>query len=283
MITDNMMMPAKHLGVGLFYGYDSWKHYWEGALKRDNGNVGILITQNVTFMTAYGVNDKLTLIAMVPYVWTRAGGGTLHGMKGIQDVTLSGKYNFFKKDFEQSSLRLFGLGTASMPASNYTADFMPLSIGMACVNLSYRMTADFTYKKWFFTGSGAYTWRSNIFLDRPGYYTNGQLFSTNEVKMPNTFDFIFRAGFRQSTWQVDAFYTQQNTLGGGDIERQNTPFVSDRMNAQKIGFSALWFESPIKNCGLRLWGDYTVAGRNVGQSAMIMGGAMYRLNFSKNQ
>ncbi len=284
MITDGMMMPKKVLGNGIFYGVDSWKNYWEGTLKRDNQNIGTLTTRSVTWMGTYGVTDKLTLITLLPYVWTKASSGTLHGMAGIQDFTLTLKYRFLTKKIGQSDLHFFSLGSITLPASNYTPDFLPLSIGLGSKNLSYRFTSTYSLKgAWRFTASGAYTWRSNIFLDRPSYYANGQLYNTNEVQMFGLFDFIVRAGYHGPNWHAELFYTQQNTLGGSDIRRQDMPFASNKMNFSKVGLSTLWSVPYVKNLAARIWGSYTVAGRNVGQSTTAMAGLMYMIPFSKTQ
>src|SRR5260221_7097064 len=97
-LTDGLMMPKKDLCTGFFYSTDSWKNYWEGSLKRDNLNMGTITTKSITWMGAYGVTEKINLIAMLPYVWTNSSGPTLHPIQGIQDLTLAWKYSFFKKD-----------------------------------------------------------------------------------------------------------------------------------------------------------------------------------------
>jgi hypothetical protein len=283
-ITDGIMMAPKNFCTGLFYGNDSWKNYWEGTLKRDNQNIGTLTTQSVTWMGVYGLNEKITLTALLPYVSTKASGGTLHGMQGIQDLTMAVKYKFLKSEFDSSRLQFFALGSFSLPVTNYTPDFLPLSIGLGSKNVSARFTSTYSLRRvWNFSASGAYTWRSNISLDRPSYYTNGQLFSTNEVQMFNLFDFTLRAGYHQPNWHAELFYTQQNTLGGSDIRRQDMPFASNQMNFSKVGVSVLWEVPFIKNLNARAWGGYTVAGRNVGQSTFVMTGLMYNIPFLKTQ
>src|SRR4030095_5252948 len=37
-IDDGIMVTKRSLFTGDIYGYESWDHYWEGALKRENGN-----------------------------------------------------------------------------------------------------------------------------------------------------------------------------------------------------------------------------------------------------
>ncbi len=281
--TDGLMIPKKDLGLGAFYGHDQWSKYWEGSLKRENGNIGTVTTQSVTWMGSYGLTDKVTLIATLPYIWTKASGGTLHGMEGVQDLTVAAKYNFLNGNFGKSSLRFFGLLSLSAPMSNYVIDFQPLSIGLGSKNISYRLTGNYTLNQvWFATVSGAYTWRSNVYLDRPAYYTNGQFFSTNEVQMPNVVDFIVRMGYHKDVWRGELYYTQQNTLGGGDIRRQDMPMSSNQMNAIKAGGSIMYLSPHLKHIALRAWGNYAFAGRNVGQSTTFTLGAMYFIHFSKN-
>ena len=41
--------------------------------------------------------NRLNVIAMVPYVWTNASQGVLHGIQGFQDLTLAAKWNFLDK------------------------------------------------------------------------------------------------------------------------------------------------------------------------------------------
>lgn len=284
MITDGLMVPKGVLGNGAFYGNDSWKNYWEGTLKRDNQNIGTVSTQSVAWMGVYGLKEKITLIGTLPYIWTNASGGTLSGRKGFQDLTMAVKYNFLKQEFGPNSIKLFALAGFSLPVTNYSPDNLPLSIGLGSKNISWRFTSTYTYKQvWQLTASGAYTWRSNVYLDRPSYWFNNQQYSTNEVRMNNLFDFIVRAGYHQPKWHAELFYTQQNTLGSGDMRRQETPFVADQMNFSKVGASFLWHVPQMKNLAARLWGSYTMAGRNVGQSTSVTAGLMYTLPISKTQ
>ena len=39
------MVRPRELLTGSVYSHDSWDEYWEGALKRTNGNIGRITTQ----------------------------------------------------------------------------------------------------------------------------------------------------------------------------------------------------------------------------------------------
>lgn len=281
-LTDGLMMPKGDLCTGFLFSHDQWNNYWEGGLKRDNLNIGTLTTRSLMWVGNYGVTRKLNVIAMLPYVKTKADRGTLASMDGIQDLTIGAKYNFFKQDYAKSTFKTFGVVGFSTPLSDYTPDFFPLSLGTGTTNLFYRLTANYKFLTHFYVnGSAGYTWRSNAKLDRATYFTNDQLYYTNEVKMPNVFDYTVSVGFIKQNFQLDLAYLQQNTLGGSDIRRQDMPFVSNRMNFAKTGVTLMYYVPKVKNLAVRGATTFTVAGRNVGQSTTITGGVLYTLHFAK--
>lgn len=283
-ITDGLMMSKNDFCTGLMYTHDQWTDYWEGELKRDNGNIGQLTTQSLMWVGNFGISNKVNVIAMLPYVETKASQGTLRSMEGIQDLTVGVKYNFFRHNFEKSSFRTFATLSVSTPLSDYTPDYFPLSLGTATTNISYRATAFYKFADMFFANvSGAYTWRSNTTLDRPAYYTNDQLYHTDEVNMPNVFDYTVSIGYLKNGLQVELNYMQQNTLGGSDIRRQDMPFVSNKMNFSKTGLLAMYYLPNPKGLAVRGGYTMTVAGRNVGKSTTFMGGLLYTIHFSKKQ
>ena len=276
-IDDGLLLPRRALGVGVLYGHDSWSQYWEGDLKRANGNIGTVTTQSVTWVAGYGVTDRLSLIALLPYVWTHASQGPLHGMDGLQDITLAAKYQLLATPLtDRGTLRAMVVGAAGIPASNYTPDFQPLSIGLASRQFSGRFTLNFqAHRGWFLNGSAAYTWRAKVTLDRPAYYTDGQLFLSNEVAMPNVFDYTVTAGYQSGRLCIPISLSQQRTLGGGDIRRQDMPFVSNRMDWVKLGGLVMYSLPAPRELGIRLGTSWTASGRNVGQATTLTGGLFY--------
>ena len=276
-VDDGLLMPRGALGTGFLYAHDSWTQYWEGSVKRDNGNIGTLTTQSVSWVAGYGVTDRLSVIAMVPYVRTHATQGPLHGMHGLQDITLAAKYQLLSTPLtERGTLRAMVVGAAGIPASNYEPDFLPLSIGLASRRFSGRFTLNFqAHQGWFLTGSTAYTWRTKVTLDRPAYYTNGQLFLSDQVAMPDVLDYTVSAGFQRGRLCIPISLSQQRTLGGGDIRRQDMPFVSNRMNFVKLDGLVMYTLPAPRELGIRLGISRIVSGRNVGQATTLRSGLFY--------
>lgn len=281
-IQDGLMMPKGDLCTGFLFTHDRWTNYWEGTLKRENGNIGTITTNSLTWLGNYGITDKINFIAMLPYVSTRASQGVLSGMQGLQDLTLAVKYNALEKSLGRGTFRGFVVGSYATPVSDYSFDFLPLSIGLGTQRISGRVTLNYSWPNgWYANGTTAYTWRSNVTLDRPSYYSDGQNFLTNEVWMPNVMDFSFMAGRIKNGLELILAYHQQNTLGGGDIRRQDMPFVSNRMNFSRVEATGMYYLPMIKNLAVRAQTGYTLAGRNVGQSLYVTAGVLYTLHFSK--
>ena len=286
-VDDGIMMTRRTLFGGNIYSHDSWDQYWEGTLKRVNGNLGTVTTQTDTWFANYGITDRLNVIAKIPYVWTNTSQGVLRGMQGYQDITLAAKYNFLEKPFTKfGSLRSIAVVSAGIPITNYTPDFQPLSLGSGSKRISARYTMTFQSKLgWSLNGSTAYTWRAHVTLDRPYYFTEDQLFLTNIVEMPSVYDYVVSAGYLKRGLMTDFSFSQQRTQGGGDIRRQDQPFVSNRMNFSKVGALLMYPLPKFRNLVVQFSYGYTVDGRNVGQASSITTGLLYRFHFpgSPNQ
>jgi len=283
-VEDGILVNSKNLFTGAVYTYSYWNEYWEGTRQRTNGNLGTVVTQSANWYSDYGVTDRINVIVSVPYVWTHATQGVLHDMKGFQDITMAGKYNFYRHSFAKAGdLRLFGIVAGSIPLTDYTPDFQPLSIGFASKTFSTRLTANLqTRQGWFVNGSAAYTWRGDVTLARPYYFTENQLFMTNQVAMPNVFNGIVNVGYLKNGLMAQVTFARQNMQGGGDIRRQDMPFVSNRMDYSNIGGMVMYplpFLDP-RSLSFKFQFDYTVDGRNVGQAKTFTTGVFYTFNFN---
>src|SRR5216117_1309954 len=143
-IDDGFMMPKKTLSAGVLYAHESWDEYWEGTLKRSNGNIGTLTTQSITSMVGYGLTERLGLMATLPYIRTHASQGVLHDMNGFQDVTLAAKFRLLTTGpTSRGQFSAFVVGTMAVPVSDYTPDFYPLSIGTGGGRTAARLTLNF--------------------------------------------------------------------------------------------------------------------------------------------
>lgn len=278
---DAIMMNKRQFCTGLIFSYSSWEEYWEGTLKRSNENLGKVSTRSLMYGANYGITDDLNVMISASYVKTKASAGTLSGLDGIQDATLSVKWRAINKKIgDKSRVKAFVVGSLSTPLTDYVADFLPLSIGLGSTNLSGRVMLDYQYKKLSVTAWATYVLRSNIKIDRTAYYDT-ELRLTNEVKMPNAANYQLRAGYRGKYLLAEGTLTNWTTIGGFDITRNNMPFPSNRMNATSAGVSIKYTIPSFVNLSVLASANYTLAGRNMGQATSFGGGIFYAFYFKR--
>ncbi len=278
---DALMMAKNNFCTGFMYGNSSWKNYWEGTLKRDNQNLGTVSSQMIGIMGNYGIKDNLNLLFSVPYISNSASAGTLINRQGIQDLTLTLKWMPIETTIGKADFAVYALGSYSMPLTNYVKDYLPLSIGLGSKNVMARLMADYQLGNFFTTASAAFFSRSNVTIDRTAYYTT-RMHYTDQVEMPNMANFNFRTGYRSGKGYAEAIVDIMQTNGGFDISRNNMPFLSNQMNATRIGLGFKYNFGKVE--GLSAVGNamYTVAGRNMGQATSINAGVFYILDFTRS-
>src|SRR5260370_21776368 len=120
-VDDGIMLADKTLCAGALYTYDSWDHYCQGSLERVNGNIGTVTTQYITMSTNYGVTSWFDAIINVPYVWTNASQGVLHGQAGFQDLALAAKFKVITVPVKHSRpLHAIPVLYPTLPITTYT-------------------------------------------------------------------------------------------------------------------------------------------------------------------
>lgn len=276
---DGIMMAKKNICGGVGFTHSSWNHYWEGTFYRNNANLGTVSSSAFTAMANYGITDQLNVMFTLPYIRTKASAGPMSGTRGIQDLSLMAKYKFGTVQKWGLDFSLIGVAGVSTPVSNYVADYLPLSIGMGSKNAMGRLLLDVSKGDWFINVSGTYIVRSNVEIDRTAYYTTRMVYS-NEVIMPDVRSANVRAGYRNGEWVLELFYDAMQTVGGFDMRKNDMPFLSNNMDATRIGSN---FKIPVpKTNGLSvsLQTAYTLTGRNVGRTFSYGLGLLYLADFA---
>ena len=279
---DAIMMNKNNFCGGAMYGYSSWKNYWEGTFKRDNANLGNVSTQTISIMGNYGITNKLNVLFGLPYIQTKASAGQLKGQNGIQDLSLAIKFLPIEKEIGNGTFSFYTIGLVSLPLSNYVADFLPLSIGLHSKTASLRLMADYQYKNLFVTAAGTYTVRDKVKIDRNSYYTN-ELHYSNQVSMPDATNINVRLGYRSDRLIAEAVFDRFTTQGGFDIRKNDMPFLSNKMNATRVGVGGKYTFKKIAGLSAVANGNYVLAGRNIGQAYSISAGAFYIMEWSKKK
>jgi hypothetical protein len=281
MDIDALFMGKGQLCTGPMYMHSGWKNYWEGSLKRDNPNLGTVTTQSISLMGMYGIKKNAAIFYNIPYIITQPGAGQWKGQQGLQDVSLWLKYRPLNRQIGKAKLAIIGLLGFSTPLTNYRKDMLPFSIGMGSTTGSARLMADYSLGRWFATASATWVLRSNVQIDRTAYYTN-QMHYSNQVYMPNATQWNIRMGYRTSKIVAEAIADNWTTQGGFEITRNNMPFISNRMNATRIGFHFKHEEVGLKPLTVQAGAQHTIAGRNMGQGTTMYAGVAWLFQFGQS-
>jgi hypothetical protein len=279
MMNDGIFMAKGNLCGGITYMNDSWKNYWEGSVLRENKNIGTITTETVLLSGNYGISDRFNILAALPYITTKASAGVLHGMSGVQDLTVAVKYRVI----QAGNLSVIGSVGGSIPTNSYVADFMPLSIGLQSKNAFARGILYYTFPSDLaLTINGTYTARSNVRVDREMYYSDKGYF-TNEMVMPDVVNLGAKLGHYSYRWQLEGTYDQQVTGGSIDIRRNDMPGLCNKFDYTKVGFVAAYRIPQLKDVQIMITGGKILSGRNVGESTTFSVGISQFIDFRKNK
>ena len=276
--TDGIMMRKGEICFAGIYGEESWDEYWEGTLKRSNGNIGTLTRKSITGMFALGITDKINIIGVAPWISTSASQGQMRGVSGLSDFSLFIKARAFHLDAGPGKLAFMPTIGITAPVSNYLEDYAPFSIGMGCLDLTLRGNLQYKLNTGFYIrGTGAYQVRGNSTIERDYYYTTHGIYS-DEVDVPNAFTYTGTIGawLLKNSLNIDVTYDGMTSFGGFDIRRQDAGFPGNKMNFTRIGGNLRYWMPFFP--GLGIVGGYgqVLTGRNVGQATNYYAGLTYQ-------
>ncbi len=283
--TDGIMMGRGQVCAAVMAGQDEWDHYWEGKLKRDNPNIGTITSKMVMPMVAFGATKRLNLIASLPWISNKASAGTLKPEKGLQDFSFFAKWRPLVMDLGPGSLNFIATGGLSSPVRKYKADYLPLCVGLGAKTASVRGLWQYYMNTGLFGNVQAgFTSRANSTIDRTFYYVGDTPYYTNDVEMPGMFDYGASIGYYKDRFlKVQLNYTYMDTRSNSDIRRNDMPFISNNMDAERVGGVVQYWVPKTGGLSVILMGAYTLSGRNVGQATSLGGGLAYQFGAYKNK
>ena len=93
--------------------------------------------------------------------------------------------------------------------------------------------------------------------------------------MPDATDWTAGVGFQNARWCIPLGLGGQVTHGGGDIRRQDMPFVSNRMNFTKAHAMVMYTLPTPSSLTVGVGAARTLSGRNVGRSTTFSFGVTH--------
>ncbi len=276
---DEIMMGRGEICAALVYEHSSWNQYWEGSYLRENANIGTFTRQMGMPMVALGLTDKINLITSVPYMNTKASGGTQVGQTGFQDLSVSVKIDWLQKQLGNGRLQFLTNTHFSIPVGNYLSDYMPFSIGLGAPELGMRGIGAYKMDNGLVFRAGlAYLWRGQTEIERDFYYEDGAVYSTY-MNVPHSLNFHGAIGYWafDNRLRLEATYMSLNSLSGDDIRSYNRPQPTNKMEVSQIGAWVQYYINTDRGLGALAYFNQTVSGRNMGKATTIGIGLTYQL------
>ncbi len=279
--TDGLMMPKGSLCNLVSYSNSQWTNYWEGEKKRSNTNLGTFTTQNVMYMAALGLTEKLNVMVGLPYVKTLASVSYLSGQSGLQDLSAWLKYRIIEKQSNFGDIKLFATLGGSIPTTNYVADFLPFSIGLHTKTASGRLILNYSKSGFYLTAQGGATLRSKVKIDRNSFIYVNKLYESDEMPVPNAADGSLALGFLNKRFQTAVSLDRFGCLSGDDIRYNDAPILTNKMASTSVN----WFgRINLGHLSLIVNAGKVLKGRNVGEATSFGGGILYWFQvFDKNK
>lgn len=240
-----------HGDVAVSYTTESYDEFWMGETKVTTDAAGLgkdVKTRTEAVWLAYGVTDRLTFVANLPYV--KAEGDVSAGLEqeGLQDLTFLGKYRLASFGSKAKNTFVGGLGLRTI-ASNYEAN-LPVDIGDGTSDWLFRLVYQLEYR---------------------GFYVSQQVgFDLRGGDAPDGYPLFTEVGFTWGPVTYTGFYSRLTTQGGTDIGDPGFTFPSNKEEYERGG--AKVFGRINDHLGLTAAAYKTFSGRNTGDSSGFSGG-----------
>lgn len=230
-----------HGDVSVSYTSESYDSFWRGEEKVMNPGVGEVDTTSVSVFLAYGLTDRLTLFAELPYVDAEGDGTAGFFANDLSDLTALASYRVWGGGESRHSL-LCAAGIRTI-ASNYVAD-APVSVG-----------------------DGTADWLARVVYQYRGerFYVSQQVgLDVRGGDAPDGIPLYTEAGLTWRRATFIAFYSQLVADGGTDIGDPGFTFPSNQEEWQRGGLKA--YVEVGDGFGVSLSSFTTFDGRNTGDA-----------------
>ena len=237
--------------VAVSFTTESYDEFWVGDMKVSDPGVGEVDTQSLSVWGAYGLTDRVTLIANLPYVDTEGDGLGGFSEDGLSDISLLGACRLFgSADHNRHTVvGAFGLRTI---ASNYVAD-APVSVGDGTADWLLRAIYQFRHAN---------------------FYVSQQVgFDLRGGDAPNGMPLYTEIGNTWGRTTLNAFYSRLLADDGTDIGDPGFTFPSNEEEYSRGGLKAYFRVND--GFGLAVSAFTTFDGRNTGDSTGFSLGANF--------
>jgi hypothetical protein len=250
--VNGFLEPAGRGAAVVSFTYESYDEFWMGTNKVSDPGLGRVRTNSTTFYTQYGLSDRVTLLANLPYVNTRGDGLAGFSESGLQDLSALLKVSLAARGASARSSVVLAGGIRTI-ASNYEAN-KPVDIGDGTVDGLLRLV--------FMLQAGSFYWSQQVGFDARG------------GEAPNGFPVYTEVGYTLGRATLSLLYNGYWADGGTDIGDPGFTFPGNQDETQRVGTKA--YLRMGDNWGAVAHVFTTLSGRNSGDTTGVAAGLVVR-------
>ena len=253
-IDVNAFFPAQgEADLALSVTAESYDEFYRGNTKVSNPMVGEVETVTTTLWARWGITDRISLIANIPYVDVDSDGLGGFADSGLQDI--AALVNFKLGEIDGGSVRhVFAAAVGGRtPISDYEAN-APVSLGDGTTDGLARLVYQLESGSFFFT-------------QQVGFDARGD-------DAPDGFPLVSELGYTVGRTTLSAQYFLYIADGGTDIGDPGFTFPSNQDETERLGLKA--YVRLQDRLGLALSGFTTLDARNSGDATGFSGGLVVR-------
>lgn len=252
----NGFLPRAGEGAAaLSFTAETYDHFWRGTRKVQNpAGLGEVDTDSLSLWLRWGLSDRLSVVANLPYVDV-----TTDGTEGFEDSGLGDlEALLLLRALERSSgawhHRLVAGAGVRTPASDYEGD-APVSLGDDSTDALLRLVYQ---------------------LERGGFYLSQQLgFDARGDDVPDAFPLYTETGYTWGRLTGSGFLSVLFADDGTDIGNPGFTFPSNQEEYTRIGGKL--FARLTERLGASLAVFTTLDGRNTGETTGVSAGVVLEL------
>lgn len=272
--TDGFFQPKGQGNLTASYTRSVFDAFFVGDERVEGVPAHNEITQQIfSLYGTYGITDRLTVIANVPFITADGDGEAdpVNGeteVSGLQDVSLALKYQLFSLAVGNSS-QLRGIGGlgVGIPGGYQPNGILSLGNGAFATDLSLGGHLQ-TDGGFFVTGVAGYSLRGT---------TDDELntVAADELDVPDALLLTGKIGYGNDKFFASAWIDHQSSLDGVDImgEGFSGNFPETEVNYTRAGLNI--YVPVTQSIGLSAYYGTVLSGRNLGDSNFVGGGVTY--------
>jgi hypothetical protein len=274
---DAIMLPKKGLFLHLSYAESRFDSYWEKDILYKNNDIGKITKRTGNAHISIGLSNRINIFASLPYARNTSEIPFLKKQEGFQDISGGLKLSVLNPT---NPFSVILSGAVSKPLNSYQLENQILALGLGSRTINGKLLLRYKLENGLYFGAqGGYLGREIVTLENDVYQNNQELVYSNKVAPPDGYDYGLKLGYLNNTLQIEAFGEKFTSLSGDNIQYNQLPFISNKVNFTRAG---IYTKYQINKIGFTVKASQVISGLNTPKALNLSAGLFFQLSNGRN-